>query len=39
VFKTVPLLPTDLVIVIGSALIIVMLEEGKKKLFPQYTAY
>jgi P-type Ca2+ transporter type 2C len=39
IFKTVALLPTDLAIVIGSALIIIMIEEGKKRVFPQYTAY
>lgn len=39
IFKTVPLEPFDLAIIAGSALLIVVIEEIKKKFFLQATAY
>jgi Ca2+-transporting ATPase len=39
IFKTVPLEPFDLAVIAGSAFLIVILEEIKKKFFPLATAY
>ncbi|MEM2137670.1 MAG: cation transporting ATPase C-terminal domain-containing protein, partial [Candidatus Anstonellaceae archaeon] len=39
IFKTVPLEPFDLAVIAGSAFLIVVIEEIKKKFFPLATAY